>query len=143
MIESSMMINDNMPQYTVDRAGRILNRFGKAISRSRILILGVAYKQDISDYRESPAIVVIDLLKKAEAEVSFFDPHVPEYRFKGESFSSLDRVDEDIIAEYDLVIITAAHTSVDYAMVQASAKAVFDTKNAMKKIKTRDNIETL
>jgi len=143
MIESSMIINDNMPQYCVDRAGRILNRFGKAISQSKILILGVAYKQEISDYRESPAIIVIDLLKKAGADVSFYDPYIPSYVYKGDIYYGLEKIDKNMLVSYDLVIVTTAHKSVDYAMVQSNAKAIFDTKNAMKNTTPRDNIEVL
>ena len=74
MIEASMMVNDRMPEYCVERAGKILNRFKKSLNGSRILVLGVAYKQDIDDYRESPALKVIDEFEKTGALVSFFDP---------------------------------------------------------------------
>ncbi len=73
MIESSMIINDRMPEYCVERVREILNRDKKALNGSKILTLGVAYKQDIDDYRESPALKVIDLLKKEGAEVEFYD----------------------------------------------------------------------
>ena len=82
MIESSMMINDKMPEYCVERAGKILNSFEKAMKNSRVLVLGVAYKQDIDDYRESPAIRVIDELRKEEALVDFYDPWIAEYKEK-------------------------------------------------------------
>jgi len=143
MIESSMMINDNMPQYCVDRAARILNRFGKALSQSRILIIGVAYKQNISDYRESPAIEVFDLLKKAGTSVSYYDPFVSHFHHKGERYESLKEIDNAIVSSFDLVMVTTAHTGVDYKMIQESAKVIFDTKNAMKKISPRENIEVL
>lgn len=78
MIEASMMVNDRMPEYCVERAGKILNRFKKSLNGSRILVLGVAYKQDIDDYRESPALKVIDEFEKTGALVSFFDPYIPQ-----------------------------------------------------------------
>ncbi len=82
MIESSMMINDRMPEYCVERAGKILNRFRKALNGSKVLVLGVAYKQDIDDYRESPALRVIEELQKVGAEVRYYDPWVQEYRYR-------------------------------------------------------------
>ena len=143
MIESSMMINDKMPEYCVERASKILNHFKKPMNGSKILVLGVAYKQDIDDYRESPAIRVIEELKKELAEVDFFDPWIPVYTENGKIYKGLEKINEDIIGEYDLVMITTAHTNVDYEMVQRSAKVIFDTKNVMKHIDNRKNIEVL
>ena len=143
MIESSMMINDRMPEYCVDRAGKILNHFEKSLKGSRILILGVAYKQDIDDYRESPAIRVIEVLEKNGVNVEYYDPWVSEYREQGRVVQGLKELTPELVAGYDLVMITTAHTNVDYQMVQENAKAIFDTKNVMKHIKNRDNIEVL
>ena len=143
MIESSMMINDKMPEYCVERASKILNRFKKPMNGSKILVLGVAYKQDMDDYRESPAIRVIEELKKELAEVDFYDPWVKEYQDNGQIYRSLENISEDIIRGYDLVMITTAHTNVDYEMVQRSAQVIFDTKNVMKNIKNRENVEIL
>ena len=143
MIESSMMINDKMPEYCVERAGKILNSFEKALKNSRVLVLGVAYKQDIDDYRESPAIRVIDELRKEEALVDFYDPWIAEYKEKGKLEKGLTEISPEIIASYDLVVITTAHSNVDYEMIQKAAKAIFDTKNVMKNISQRENIEVL
>ncbi len=143
MIESAMMINDRMPEYCVERAEKILNRSKKPLSGSKILVLGVAYKQDIDDYRESPAIRVIRELKRNFAEVDFFDPWVKEYRDGEQWYKGLAEINPLVIKAYDLVMITTAHTNVDYEMVQKNAKAVFDTKNAMKQILQRDNVEVL
>lgn len=143
MIESSMMINDRMPEYCVERAGRILNQREKSLKNARILVLGAAYKQDIDDYRESPALRVMEALKKEMAKVDYYDPYIPAYRYKGETVKGLEMISPAIVASYDLVMITAAHSKVDYAMIQAHAKAVFDTKNVMKDIKPRGNIEVL
>lgn len=143
MIESSMMINDKMPEYCVERAGKILNRHGKAMNGAKVLVLGVAYKQDIDDYRESPALRVIEELKKELAIVDFYDPWITEYRYLGERHKGIDSIDPETIASYDLIMITAAHTNVDYDMVQENAVAIFDTKNAMKNITNRCNIEIL
>ena len=143
MIESSMMINDRMPKYCVERAGKILNRFQKALNGAKVLILGIAYKQDIDDYRESPALRVIEELQKVGAEVCYYDPWIKEYRYKGRLYKSQPELTRELIESSDLVMITAAHTNVNYELVQKYAKAVFDTKNVMKDIKDRANIEIL
>lgn len=144
MIESSMMINDKMPEYTIERASDILNRHRKPLNGAKVLQLGVAYKQDIDDYRESPALVVRELLNAEGCEVDYFDPYVKQYRYKGHEYSSIDGISPEIVKKYDLVIVTAGHTkNVDYQMVADNAKAIFDTKNVMKAIKNRENIEVL
>lgn len=143
MIESSMMVNDRMPEYCVERAGKILNRFKKALNGAKVLVLGVAYKQDIDDYRESPAIRVIEVLDREGADVEFFDPWIAEYKEHGQVKTGLKEITPDSVKGYDLVMITAAHSNVDYDMVQKNAKAIFDTKNVMKNIKNRENIEVL
>lgn len=143
MIESSMMINDKMPEYCVERAMKILNRHGKALSTSKVLVMGVAYKQDIDDYRESPALSVIDILGENGADVDFYDPFISEYKHEGKSKKGINKIDEKIISSYDLIMITTAHSNVDYEMVSDNAKAIFDTKNVMKNIKNRDNLEVL
>lgn len=143
MIESSMMVNDRMPEYCVQRAGKILNRFKKSLNGSTALVLGVAYKQDINDYRESPAIRVIEELKKEGADVVFYDPYVPKYKYQGVWYEGEAELTEELVGGADIVIVTAAHTNVDYDFVQRYAKAVFDTKNVMKNVKIRTNIEVL
>lgn len=143
MIEASMMINDRMPEYCVERASKILNRFKKAMNGARILVLGVAYKQDVDDYRESPAIKVINELKKEGADVVFFDPLIPEYSDGGRMVKGEAKLTRELLQGADLVIITTAHTSVDYGFVQQHALVVFDTKNAMKSVGNRDNIVLL
>lgn len=144
LIENSMTINDSQPEYVVERAMNILNRNKKAINGAKILLLGVAYKNDIDDYRESPAIRVWKELKKVGADVSYFDPWVKEFEnMYGESGKSIPKLTPEVVAAYDLVMVTAAHSNVDYGMVQQNAKAVFDTHNAMKNIKERENIEVL
>ncbi|MBR5042675.1 MAG: nucleotide sugar dehydrogenase, partial [Bacteroidales bacterium] len=144
MIESSMMINDRMPEYCVERIADMLNRrFSKALNGSVILVLGVAYKQDIDDYRESPAIRVIDELRKEGADVVFHDPYVRSYRHKGEWFEGEPELTPELVENADAVVITTAHTNVDYSFVQQHAKAIFDTKNVTRGLASRDNIEVL
>jgi UDP-N-acetyl-D-glucosamine dehydrogenase len=143
MIEASMMVNDGMPEYCVDRAARVLNEHEKALKGSKVLVLGVAYKQDIDDYRESPALRVIECLEAREADVDYFDPYIPECRFKGKTYHSIPELTAEAIEKADLVMVTTAHSNVDYDFVQQHAQAIFDTKNVMKNVKNRDNIEVL
>ena len=143
MIESSMMINDQMPEYCVERAGKMLGRYHKSLNGSKALVLGVAYKQDIADYRVSPAVRVVNVLKKEGVTVDYYDPWVPKYIDNGQEFESLKELTPEVIQNYDFVMITTAHSNVDYQLVADHAKAVFDTKNVMKNIKNRENIEVL
>lgn len=143
MIESSMMINDQMPEYCVERASKILNRHAKAMKGAKVLVLGVAYKNDIDDYRESPALRVIEVLERELADVEYYDPWIAEYKYKGKKRQGIKEINPEVIASYDLIMITAAHNNVDYDMIQKNAKAIFDTRNAMKAIENRDNIEVL
>lgn len=143
MIEASMIVNDRMPEYCVDRCAKILNRFSKSLNGSRILVLGVAYKQDIDDYRESPALKVIDLLKQTRAIVDFYDPYIQEYKYKNCTYQGLRVIDRSILSGYDLIVITTAHTNIDYDLVAENAKAVFDTKNVMKNVCNKTVVEVL
>lgn len=144
LIENSMVINDGQPEYCMERAMHILNRHKKAINGAKILMLGVSYKNDIDDYRESPAIRVMKELREVGADVEYYDPWIPEFKgIYGMSGKSLKNLTPETVASYDLVMITAAHHNIDYEMVQRNAKAIFDTKNVMSGIKDRTNIEVL
>lgn len=143
MIESSMMINDRMPEYCADRAMGALNERKKAMNGAKVLVLGVAYKQDIDDYRESPAIRVIECLRRLGAQVSYYDPYIPEYREGGQVEKGLPALTAEALEEADLVMVTTAHTTLDYDFVAQHADLVFDTKNAMKNVQKRDNIRVL
>lgn len=143
MIESSMMINDRMPEYCVDRAMKLLNQYKKAMNGAKVLVVGVAYKQDIDDYRESPAIRVIEHLIDQGADVSYYDPWVAHFRGGNLQMDSIPILTAEAIRNADLVMITAAHTNVDYELIQKNAVAVFDTKNVMKSIEPRGNVEVL
>lgn len=143
MIEASMTVNDEMPEWCASRAARILNDYGKAANGAKVLVLGVAYKQDIDDYRESPALRLIERLEKRGCDIEYFDSWVPAYVYKGQKRESIAELTETALKEADLVVIACAHTDVDYGFVQKHAKAIFDTKNAMKHVVTRDNIEVL
>ncbi len=143
MIESSMMINDRMPEYTVERAGKILNRAKRALNGSRVLLLGVAYKQDIDDYRESPALRVMEEFQRSGAQVDYYDPFIPACRYKGRHYQGLPALDPEALRQYDLAVVTTAHSQVDYGMIARAGVPVFDCKNAMKDILNREYIEVL
>ena len=141
--ESSMMINDRMPEYTVERAGKILNRAKRALNGSRVLLLGVAYKQDVDDYRESPALRVMEEFQRSGAQVDYYDPFIPACRYKGRHYQSLPALDPEALRQYDLAVVTTAHSQVDYGMIARAGVPVFDCKNAMKDILNREYIEVL
>jgi len=130
-------INRSMPHFVREKAWRILNEMGKAPSRAKILVLGLAYKGDISDWRESPAIKVIKLLQQDGADVRYHDPYIPVFREEGLDLASVPLTD-GLLQEVDLVIITTAHSNVDYERVVRLARRVLDTKNATKKVPGRE-----
>ncbi len=143
MIESSMMINDRMPEYCVERATKLLNRYKKALNGSKVLVLGVAYKQDIDDCRESPAIRVIEELQKKGANVSYYDPWVKSFCHGKLAMTSVEELSAEVLENADIVIITTAHTNVDYEFIQKHSKVIFDTKNAIRSVKEHANVELL
>lgn len=129
-IDLASEINTNMPRYVVERLQDTLNNAGKAVRGSRILVLGVAYKPDVSDMRESPALDVIGLLQEKGADVEYYDPHVPSIHQEGLDLHSLP----DLAAaarRADCVVIVTDHRSVNYAALAEVAPLIFDTRNAM------------
>jgi UDP-N-acetyl-D-glucosamine dehydrogenase len=126
-------VNDNMPYYVVARAMTALEARGRTLSGARTLVLGLAYKKDISDARESPALKVMELLEKRGAEVIYHDPNVPQVTLvnPGGTLTSAPLTDETL-SSVDCVIIATDHTAVDYAMVVATAPLVIDTRNVLR-----------
>ena len=135
-------INRKMPEFVREKANRILNCLGIPPSRAKILVLGVAYKRDLNDYRESPAIEVIRLLRADGAEVLYHDPYVPSFR-DGDLAMESKPLTAELLSAQDLVIITTDHTNIDYAWVVACAKHVFDTRNATKDVRENRHKITL
>ena len=126
-IELAGEVNQNMPYYCRSVVSQALNHgAGKSLASSKVLVLGVAYKADIGDMRESPALKLIELLEKAGADVSYHDPHVPEFEEHGLSLSSVP-LDP---AAYDAVVIVTAHSGIDYDRLVADAQLVVDFRNA-------------
>ncbi|MBC7221576.1 nucleotide sugar dehydrogenase [Candidatus Bipolaricaulota bacterium] len=127
-------INRRMPEFVKDKAFRILNKLGIAPSKAKILVLGVAYKKDLDDVRESPAIEVIRLLREYGAAVVYHDPYVPKIRIEEREMESVP-LTEELLRAQDLVIITTDHSCIDYPWVVKHARHVFDTRNATKQVK--------
>lgn len=142
LIETSGEIINYMPEYVVERVGQVLNEYEKPLKGSKVFVLGVAYKQDIDDYRESPALKVIENFEKVGSVVSYNDPFIPTYRYKGRVHTGVELTEENLKSA-DIVVITTMHSKYDYDFIQRNAKVVFDTKNAMKNVKNRDNIVLL
>lgn len=133
-------INRRMPEFVREKVHRVLNQQGVAPSRAKVLALGVAYKKDLDDFRESPALSVIHLLRADGAEVVYHDPHVPSFREGDLSMTSLP-LTADLIAAQDLVVILTDHSSVDYDWVVQHATHVLDTRNATRQVReNRDRI---
>lgn len=138
-IELAGKINHSMPYYVVEKITKALNAQGKVLKGSKILILGVAYKKDIDDLRESPALRIIDLLNQREAMVSYFDPYVKNIHIDKKSYSS-ELLSKSALGESDCVVIVTDHSNVDYEMVVKHSELIVDTRNALDKFKDKSNI---
>ncbi len=142
-IDLATEINSQMPEHVAERVAELLNEDRLAVNGSRVLLLGVAYKRDVSDMRESPALDVIRLLVARGAEISYHDPHVRECEVEGQVYKNTDLSDEALAAA-DLVVILTDHSAVDYARVVEKAKRIFDTRNATRSLdQHRDKITKL
>jgi UDP-N-acetyl-D-glucosamine dehydrogenase len=124
-----------MPEYVVDRVAEALNAAGVAVRGSRILILGLSYKPNVGDDRESPSYHLMDLLEDRGAEVAYYDPYIPrigptrEHR-RWEDTASVSW-DEETIESFDVVVISTDHAAVDYRQLAQWARCIVDTRNAM------------
>lgn len=140
-IELSGEINENMPNYVVYRIRMLLNDRGMPLNNSRILILGVAYKKDVNDERESPSLKIIRLLKKNKANVFYNDPYIKEIEVAGKKYFS-KRISEKLLKSSDCVVIITDHSVYDWDFIVKNSKLIFDTRGALLKYKDR-NIERL
>lgn len=128
-IETATDINSNMPRYVVSRIQDALNEKEQSLKGSRILVLGIAYKRDIDDVRESPILDIIDLLEQKGAHVEYHDPHVPWVEISGRLMES---VKEPNFREYHIVVLGTDHSTFDYDRIYLEAPYIFDTRNAFK-----------
>jgi UDP-N-acetyl-D-glucosamine dehydrogenase len=129
-IDVASEVNSEMPAFWVRKVAEGLNEDQKALRGSHVLVLGVAYKPDIDDVRESPALDVIRLLQQQGADVSYHDPHVPEVRQNGVELRSVPLSPEEL-QRADCVIVVTNHSSVDYEQLRQHARRVVDTRNVL------------
>ncbi len=124
-----------MPHWVVQKTADALNEHGKAVKGSRILVLGLAYKKNIDDSRESPAVEIMELLQSKGALVDYSDPHIPTFPKKRDYYFDLNSVilDADNIASYDCLILATDHDSFDYDLLENQARLIVDTRGCLKK----------
>ena len=141
-IELAGEINTNMPNYVVQRLEEGLAKQDKKLAGAEILLIGIAYKKNIDDMRESPALVLIELLEKAGAQVAFHDPHVPIIPMTREHSGLAGRKssDLDMASSVDAVLIVTDHDEINYGFLASEAALIIDTRNAMRNSTDRDNI---
>jgi len=137
-IELAGEINTMMPEYVVMKTISVLNKNKKSLKGSKVLIIGVAYKKDIDDSRESPGIKIIELLEEGGAEVSYYDPYIPEiYNMRQTDLvMSSVKLSDELLKEQDAVIIVTAHSNIDYKNIVDNSSIVVDTRNALSDIKS-------
>jgi UDP-N-acetyl-D-glucosamine dehydrogenase len=141
-IELADSINTGMPAHVVQKCQDALNDQGKALKNARVLVLGVAYKRDIDDYRESPALDIIEKLEHKGALVDYYDPHVPAYRHESDSRTGI--ADLSTLESYDMAVIITDHRVFDYADITARSQLLLDTRNATKAVRgNRSHVYTL
>ncbi|HEY5530542.1 MAG TPA: nucleotide sugar dehydrogenase [Candidatus Anoxymicrobiaceae bacterium] len=129
-VELAGKINRNMPFHVVDWAIEELNRFSKSINGSRVLVIGVAYKEDVADTRESPALKIIEILTGRGADVRYCDPMVPEVNINGNSYTSVSLTPDEIAAA-DCIVILTAHSSLDRKLLSSAKAPIVDTRNTL------------
>ncbi|SDM56454.1 nucleotide sugar dehydrogenase [Sediminibacillus halophilus] len=133
LIETAGEINNEMPSYVINRIMEILNKEGKALNGSNILVLGVAYKKDIDDYRESPVMPILERLEDAGAEWNVVDPFVKQFKYKSDIKFPHQELSIDMLEAADLVLIATDHSKFDYKLITNSARVIYDTRNVVKK----------
>lgn len=141
-IELASEINSHMPEFVVDKVIHALNDAEKSVKGSHILMIGVAYKADVNDVRESPALDIISLLQNLGAKVEYHDPHVPELHEHGLDMKCVT-MDNQRLSAADCVIITTQHAKIDFKEIGAASKLIIDTRNAMKNVPTNAQVVLL
>ncbi|MCS0790797.1 nucleotide sugar dehydrogenase [Cytobacillus firmus] len=131
LIELAGEINNAMPEFVVNKLMFALNKEGLALRGSKIAVLGVAYKKDIDDVRESPVLPIVEMLRNEGADLMICDPHVTSFRSCGTVIETVP-LTKELLDDADLVLITTDHTAFDYELISQSTKVVFDTRNALK-----------
>lgn len=130
-IELAGKTNESIPYYVVSKVSEALNSHEKSVKGSKVLVLGLAYKKDIGDTRESPALKIISLLEKLGAHIEYHDPYAAREIINTKTYESVD-LTSDVVAGSDCVLVVTDHSSVDYTMVAENAKLIVDTRNRLK-----------
>ncbi len=130
-IELAGQINGQMPEHVVERVAMSLNQRGRAVKNSRVLVLGLAYKADIDDIRESPSLDIMETLRERGARIDYSDPYVPTFEFAGKRLRSVP-VTPTNLRKYDCVVVATAHKAFPYGTILRSSRAIVDTRNAFK-----------
>jgi len=142
-IELAGEVNSHMPEFVVSKIISSLNDKSKSVKGAKILVLGVSYKNDINDMRESPALDIIEILSRKGAKISYHDPYIPSFEIKGKSFKS-KALTANLLKNSHCTVITTSHKCVDYGKVLKNATTIIDTRNALKGFKkNRKKIITL
>ena len=131
-------VNSAIPHYVIERLTSALNDKGKAVKGSKILILGVAYKKDVDDVRESPALEIMELLQDKGATLTYSDPYIPQlHKMRKHDFSHMSSaaLNEDLLKKTDVVLITTDHTGIDYQWLVTNSALVVDTRNATREVR--------
>lgn len=134
-IELAQSTNDNMPYYVVNKTSKILNEYAKSVKKSKILILGMAYKPDISDLRESPGLEVYELFKDSGASVEYFDPFATSFRDKSGATVQSVSYDLEKFKAYDCMVLVTNHTDLEYDAIAKLGVPIVDTRNAFREFK--------
>jgi UDP-N-acetyl-D-glucosamine dehydrogenase len=134
-IELAGEINTGMPLHVLDLISKGLNRSQQSINGSKILVLGIAYKKDIDDVRESPALDVMTLLEQGGAQVDYYDDYVPKIKWNDEDKYSQKKLTSTTLHAYDAVVVLTDHSNIDYDLVKSESKLIVDTRNVFSGIK--------
>ncbi len=137
-------INEDMPFYVRDMVIKEIAKQPITLKTAKVLVLGMAFKKDVNDLRHSPALKVCELLDAEGIEnVDYYDPYIPEIKIEGKIKKSIDEINAEILAKYDIVLITTDHSVFDFQMIADKSRIVVDTRNACKNVQNRDNIVLL
>ena len=128
-IDLASKINASMPEHILDTLKKALNTNQKELENSKILLLGMAYKKDVDDIRESPSLDILYLLNKNNSKVEYFDPYIPDFVFDKRKNKSLDDLNSEVLKKFDAVIILTDHSNIDYKLIKDNAALIIDTRN--------------
>ena len=128
-IDLASKINSSMPEHVIETLIEALETNQKKLENSKILLVGMAYKKDIDDIRESPSLDILFLLNKHKSKVEYFDPYIPNFVFNKRKFTSVNNINSNLLENFDAVIILTDHSNIDYKLIKDNASIIIDTRN--------------